>query len=301
MNILGLAINEFMSEILTQQDFKDLSAGVFSIVITLVIIKLSLRLGTVFIDKVFKVYIFSGVKVEERRTVTLSKLLKSVYTYTVYFIGIVSILPKIGIEIGPILAGAGILGLAVGFGAQNLVRDVITGFFIILEDQYSVGEYIETASVGGVVEEFGLRVTKLRDWNGVLHIVPNGRIEQVTNHNRGSMRALIDVGIAYEEDIGHALVVLERIAEETSSEYKDVIMEGPTVLGVQNLGESEVVLRMVAKTKPFEQWNIERKIRKKIKDAFDKEGIEIPYPRRVYIQPSKLESKANKVTEMAGE
>lgn len=213
---------------------------------------------------------------------TLQILALSVWRYVIYAIAILLMLSNLGLNIAPFLAGAGILGLAVGFGAQNLVRDIITGFFIILEDQFSVGEYIGVGEFNGIVEELGLRITKIRDFGGELHIIPNGKIDAVTNFNRGAMRAQVDVGIAYEEDLDHALQVLDDLAAVYATEDPDVI-EGPTVLGVISLDDSSVGIRLLARTTPMTQWKVERNLRRAIKNKFDEVGIEIPYPRRVYV------------------
>ncbi|MBU7007529.1 mechanosensitive ion channel family protein [Phosphitispora fastidiosa] len=224
---------------------------------------------------------------DERRLLTLKTLAKSILRYAVYFIVGFTVLGQIaqltGTDLKGFLAGAGILGVALGIGAQSLVRDVITGFFILLENQYVVGEYITTGGFSGFVEEIELRVTKLRDWGGEYHIIPNGQITAVTNFSRGNMRALVEIGIAYEEDIDKALDVMQKTAIELAGEFGDVIAEGPEVLGVVALGPSEVVIRTVAKTRPMEQWRVERELRKRFKEAFDREGIEIPYPRQVII------------------
>jgi len=264
---------------------------------TLVLAFIGIKIGDVLIDRVLKprtqTYYF-----DERRILTLRTLAKSILRYAVYFIVGFTILGQLaaltGTTLSGFLAGAGILGVALGFGAQNLVRDVITGFFILLENQYAVGEYISTGGFSGFVEEMGLRVTKLRDWGGETHIIPNGQITVVTNHSRGSMRAMVEVGIAYEEDIDRALNVMNTVAREIAREMPDVIEEGPEVLGVVALGPSEVVIRTVAKTKPMEQWRVEREMRKKYKEAFEREGIEIPYPRRVVI--SKPDNSPQKET-----
>jgi len=252
------------------------------ILLILFIARVGLYLGYLIIERAFKV----GVKparlgVDGKRANTLQAILKSVLRYVVYFIAAITILDELNVPVAAILSAAGILGLAVGFGAQNLVKDVITGFFILFEDQFAVGEYIETEGVGGIVEDVGLRVTKLRDWGGQLHIIPNGKITMVTNHNRGNMRALVEVSVAYEEDINRVLAVLNRVTAQMAQDYQDVLTDGPKVQGIWKLGESEVVIRIVARTKPMEQWEIEMEIRRRVKETFDREGIEKPYPRRV--------------------
>lgn len=245
--------------------------------------RMTIRIGRIIIDQVFAKSTSGTFFGEEKRIKTLKALTKSILAYGVYFIGGLMILGAVGVETTSIIASAGILGLAVGFGAQNLVKDVITGFFIIFENYFSVGEYIHTAGVSGNVEEMGLRTTIIRDWSGEVHIVPNGEITMVTNHSRGKMRAQVEIGIAYEEDIDEAIKVLHEAAEKVKEVYADEIIEGPDVLGVQALGASDVVIRIVAYTEPMQQWAVERALRKELKQALDNAGIEIPYPRRVII------------------
>jgi small conductance mechanosensitive channel len=245
---------------------------------------LIIRLGNKNIDYLFQSRRGLLPRVETPRGRTLAIILKSVLRYGVDFFAAMSILPLFDIQPTSILAGAGIVGLAVGFGAQNLVRDIITGFFILYEDQFSVGEYIATAGVSGVVEELGLRMTKLRDFGGEVHIIPNGAIDKVTNFSRGKMQALVKIGVAYEEDVDRVRAVLEEVAQEAARDLADKIEEGPTVLGITDFGPSEVVFSVLAKTKPMEQWAVERELRRRIKLAFEREGIEIPYPKHVIFQ-----------------
>lgn len=255
----------------------------FKILVIFILIKVFARIGNRFIAGIFDPSKYNRrLKIKQRQANTLKVLTQSVLRYILYFIGIIMILQTFGVKTDSLLASAGILGLAVSFGAKNLVRDVITGFFLIFEDQFSVGEYVKVAGVAGIVEETGLRITKIRDFGGELHIVPNGLIEQVTNYNRGSLRALVEVGIAYEEDLEKAINVINQLARGMAEEIKEIV-EGPRVHGVSSLGESGVVIRVVARTEPMAKWNVENELRKRIKLVFDQEGIEIPYPRRVMI------------------
>ncbi|RKO68005.1 mechanosensitive ion channel family protein [Desulfofundulus salinus] len=255
------------------------------VLLILVLAFVIMRLGDAAVERFFNNWNKLG-PVDGRRAQTLRTLLKSGLRYTVYFIAMVTILNLFGVRVEAILAGAGVVGLAVGFGAQNLVRDVITGFFLLLEDQFAVGDYITAAGVSGTVEEMGLRVTRLRDFGGELHIIPNGQITQVTNHSRGNMRALVEVGVAYEEDLDRVTAVLQQVCEQAARDMADIIAEGPHVLGVVNFGQSDVVIRIIAYTKPMQQWYVERELRRRIKEAFDRENIEIPYPRRVVLSMS---------------
>lgn len=253
------------------------------VIIILVLAKVAIKVLETVVTRIFASRQHLKMEIDEARVKTLESLLASVIKYTVYFIAGTTILHAFGVQVGAMIATAGVGGLALGFGAQNLVRDVITGFFILFENQFSVGDYVEVDGSGGIVEEMALRVTKVRDFNGDLHIVPNGAINHVVNKSNGKMRSWVNISIAYEEDIERALEVLRQESEKLA-QVDERIMEGPTVLGVTDLGDSDVVLSVLAKTVPMEQWAVEREMRKVYKLAFDREGIEIPYPRRVVYQ-----------------
>lgn len=243
---------------------------------------ISIKISESLINRVFSLKGYTKLHFDENKKKTLTSLLKSIVRYVVYFVAGINILEIIGIKTASLLTAAGIGGIAVGFGAQNLVKDVISGFFIIFENQYNVGDYIETAGLGGTVEELGLRTTQLRDFGGQIHIIPNGQISLVTNHSRGVLRALVKVSIAYEEDLDRALAVLDEVAAEVKTKDSNII-EGPSVLGISDLDSTGVEITIIARTVPLQQWSVERQLRKAILDRFEREGIEIPYPRRVYI------------------
>jgi small-conductance mechanosensitive channel len=217
---------------------------------------------------------------DQRRTKTVGRLVSNVLSYTVYFMAILLILEQMNFEIGPLLAGAGVLGLAIGFGAQNLVRDVITGFFIIFEDQFAVGDVIQTGNFKGTVEEIGLRITKIRSWTGEIHIIPNGSITEVTNFSINNSVAVVDVSIAYEADVDEATRVIKETATELYGANDNIVAE-PEVLGVQTLGASEVIIRVTFECKPMTQFGVGREMNARVKKALDRVGIEIPYPRLV--------------------
>lgn len=258
------------------------------IVVIAVMAYVVLRLGYAAIDKIFSEregrFTLAPAKLK-----TLSALIKSIYRYFIFFVLIIMILRELDIDYTPILASAGILGLAVGFGAQSLVSDIISGFFFILEGQMSVGDYITAGSYTGIVEEIGLRTTRLRDFTGERHIIPNGKMEVVTNHTTGTMRAMVDVDVDYGEDLERVEQVLVQLGEELGQRFSE-IKEGPLVLGVVDLADSGITVRMVAYTEPMQQWKIEREMRKAIKERFDQENIEIPFPRRVIYQRQELGS-----------
>ncbi|RXI98729.1 mechanosensitive ion channel family protein [Anaerobacillus alkaliphilus] len=217
------------------------------------------------------------------RTKTLEKLTLNVFTYFLIFFLLTIVIGIFDYDIAPLIAGAGIIGLAIGFGAQGLVSDVVTGFFILLEKQIEVDDYVTMAGVDGVVEEVGLRTTSVRGFDGTLHFIPNREIKSVSNHSRGNMRALVDISIAYDENIDEAIAVLQTVCDEVAKE-ETAIKEGPNVVGVQSLGDSDVVIRIIAKTENMSQWAVERKLRKALKEALDRHGIEIPFPHQVYME-----------------
>ncbi|MGD6964865.1 mechanosensitive ion channel family protein [Rossellomorea vietnamensis] len=221
--------------------------------------------------------------VSAARAQTLESLARNIFSYVLIFIFFVTILQIFGIQVTAILAGAGIIGLAVGFGAQGLVSDVVTGFFILLEKQIDVGDYVTAGSYSGIVEAVGLRTTQIRSFDGTLNFLPNREITSLSNHSRGNMRALVDIGISYDDDIDKAITVLQQVCDKAAAEDENIV-DGPNVIGVQTLGASDVVIRVIGKTKNMEQWGVERKLRKALKEALDQNGIEIPYPHQVYIE-----------------
>lgn len=216
------------------------------------------------------------------RMKTLNKLLKNVYSYILLFVFILMLFTTIGVDIGPLILSAGVLGLAVAFGAQGLVSDVVTGFFILVEKQLEIDDYVTTAGYDGVVEEIGLRTTKIRSFDGTLNFVPNRFIEGVANHSRGNMRALIDIGISYADNISEALAILNDVCAtfETDERFK----EAPQAIGVQSFESQEVVLRVIGQTENGLQWACERELRQRIKEAFDQAGIELPSSRHIIVQ-----------------
>ena len=258
----------------------NLLGKLLSIILIFIIIKMIVAIINKLIDRTIELKGMSKLQITDSRRDTLTVILKKIVRYVIYFIGVVISLELFDINTTSIIATAGVGGLAIGFGAQSLVKDIITGFFILLEDQYTIGDYIQIDSKEGIVEELGLRVTKVRDFTGELHIIPNSSINVVTNRTRGAMRALVKMSIAYEEDVDNAIRVMERVSKEIS-ESVDNIVEGPTVLGISAMGPSDVVITAVAKTKPMEQWSVERMMRKAYKEAFEHEGIEIPYSKLI--------------------
>ncbi len=230
------------------------------------------------------------VSEREKRAQTLGKILRQASFVLIWGVALMAVLGELGVDLKPILAGAGVVGLAVGFGAQTLVKDVISGFFILLENQFRVGDVIETAGVGGLVESINLRTTVLRDIQGRVHVIPNGSINVVSNFTREWSRAVLDIGVAYREDTDRCFEIMKRVGAEMEADP----VWGPKIVGafeypgVENLADSAVVLRMMTKTVPQERWNVLRELRRRVKFAFDAEGIEIPFPHlKVYMGDEK--------------
>ena len=223
----------------------------------------------------------------KQRADTMSSVLRSVTTGVIMSVAFLMILDVIGLPIGPLLASAGIVGVAVGFGAQTLVKDFLSGIFLILEDQYGVGDLVDTGmGTIGTVEAVGLRVTRLRDGTGVVWYVRNGEILQVGNHSQGWSTGIVDVAVAYTEDVPR---VQRLIGETAQAMYEDEewapkLLEAPTVAGVESVTGNSVTIRVIAKCAPNEHWGVQRELRERIKESFDREGVRVPPP--AYPPPS---------------
>lgn len=218
----------------------------------------------------------------EQRIHTLSELMKNTAVTIIWIMAAMMVLREIGIDIGPLLAGAGIVGLAVGFGAQNLVRDVVSGFFILLENQVSKGDVAAINGTGGVVEAINLRTIVLRDATGTVHVFPNGTITTLSNMTKDWSAMVFDIGVAYKEDTDRVADVMMEVAEDLRSdeEYSGKILEPMEIMGVDAFSDSAVVIKARIKTKPIRQWSVGREYRRRLKKAFDEKGIEIPFPHR---------------------
>jgi small-conductance mechanosensitive channel len=216
----------------------------------------------------------------EKRAKTLGKIINSAGYVLVIGVSIMMVMSEFGINIMPIITGAGIAGLAVGFGAQNLVRDIISGFFLILEDQIRVGDVAQINGIGGSVEAIRLRTTVLRDLQGVVHIFPNGEIKQVANMTKEFSYYVIDVGVAYKENVDSVMDTLKSIGKqlEQDPEFSSLILNPLEILGVDDFGDSQVTIKIRIKTLPLKQWTVGRELRRRIKNTFDSKGIEIPFP-----------------------
>ena len=227
---------------------------------------------------------------------TLSQVVEATGRAVIATITTLTLLSLVGKDITPLLASAGIVGIAIGFGAQNLIKDWLGGFFILLENQYSVDDVIKVGEYSGVVESLNLRKTVLRNVEGGAIVIPNGEIRVVTNLTKEWSRAVLDVGISYDEDVDRAIEVLKRAGEEiaTDEAVGKLVVGQPEVLGVEALGDYQVTLRMLVKTLPLQQWTVARALRARVKRLFDQEGIQKAYPRQINItriQPSNGEDE----------
>ncbi|TSB45314.1 mechanosensitive ion channel family protein [Alkalicoccobacillus porphyridii] len=213
------------------------------------------------------------------RSHTLEKLATNVLSYVLIFILVTFIAEMFGLSPSALIAGAGVVGLAIGFGAQGLVSDVVTGFFLLLEKQIDVGDYVTVAALDGIVEEVGLRTTQIRGFDGTLYFIPNRNITDVHNHSRGNMRALVDVSIPFEDNMDETIKLIQDACADLG-DVTELIKEGPDVVGVEDLSSSLVTIRVIAKTENMHQWTVERQIRKVIKQAMDehKQSIEEETP-----------------------
>jgi small-conductance mechanosensitive channel len=223
----------------------------------------------------------SRLSLREQRGQTISQLLRSVGRVFFVVVGVLLSL-NVFVNIGPLLGAAGLLGLAVSFGAQSLVKDVISGFFYLIEGQFAVGDVIEVGGKSGVVERMNLRVVMLRDVQGTLHIIPNGQITTVSNMTRSWSQAVVDVGVAYGTEVDRALEILRDEAEQLAHDplWRADFDGVPEVAGVNDLGDSQVTIRTLLRTLPGRQWAVAREFRRRIKNRLDREGIEIPFPQR---------------------
>ncbi len=224
-----------------------------------------------------------GTKAErEKRANTLMSVFRSFAGVAIVVATALTVLGEVGFNIAPLLAGAGVVGLAVAFGAQNLIRDYFTGFLILLENQYGINDVVKLGDTSGLVENITLRVTRLRGLDGSVHFIPNGMITVVTNMTHEYSRAVFDIGVAYKEEVDKVMAVLMELAAGMRSDPKfgPLILDDPEMLGVDSFGDSAVVIRFRMKTQPLQQWNVKRELNRRIKNRFDKDGIEIPFPHR---------------------
>lgn len=223
---------------------------------------------------------------ERKRKDTLSRIFSWVTRILILMMAILIILQEVGVPIGPILAGAGILGLALGFGGQYLIRDLISGFFIILENQYRIGDVVNLDGTSGLVEDISLRLTTLRDLDGNVHHVPHGEIKRVSNLSKYFSRVNLNIGIAYHSKLDHVIEVVNKIGNEMAEDpiWKEHILKAPQFLRIDNFADSAIEIKIIGETPAHKKWDVTGELRKRIKLTFDQEGIEIPFPQRVIHQ-----------------
>ncbi|MCH8741564.1 mechanosensitive ion channel family protein [Patescibacteria group bacterium] len=250
-------------------------------------------IGAWLIDRIIKIFISKGVKsfvtqtyrirdgkALEKRSKTLEGVLEGAVSIIVLLIAGLMVVSELGINIGPLLALAGVAGLAFGFGGQYLIRDLISGLFIILEDQYRVGDVACVADTCGLVEDINLRRTILRDLDGIVHHIPNGEITKASNLSKGFSRVNLNIGVSYGSDLEKVINVVNKVCNELAEDpqWKQDILKTPQFLRVDDFADSAVIIKILGDTKPLRQWDVTGELRKRIKIAFDKEGIEIPFP-----------------------
>lgn len=228
-----------------------------------------------------------------KRSGILGKFLIRIGQWTIYLIAAFMVLSELGINITPLLAGAGIVGIAVGLGSQKIIGDLLNGAFIMLEDYYSVGDVVQIAGISGLVEEVDIRRTTLRDLDGIVHIIPNGEIKIASNYTRNWSRVNLDVPVSYNEDLDKVIAILNLVGLQLAEDeqFKEMIISPPQVLRVNNFGDSAIEIKMLGDTKPIKQWDVAGELRKRIKKAFDEEHIEIPWPHmKVYFGNSQIKT-----------
>ncbi|KPJ59521.1 MAG: mechanosensitive ion channel protein MscS [Latescibacteria bacterium DG_63] len=235
-----------------------------------------------------------GDEESRKRVKTLSAVIRNLLTVVILLVACMIILGELGIEIGPLLAAAGIVGLAVGFGAQSLVKDVINGFFILLNDQIRVGDVVEIGGKGGVVEKVNLRMTILRDLSGNVHFIPNGTIDVLTNMTKDFSRYVFNIGVAYREDVDEVIEIIKEVDEDLRKDpaFGPDITEPIEVLGLDEFADSAVIIKARATTKPIKQWKVAREFNRRLKKRFDEKNIEIPFPHLTLYVGEDKEGKA---------
>jgi moderate conductance mechanosensitive channel len=274
------------------------------IVIVLVIASVGFKLGQVFIQRTLAVTlrdthksVLTDIQTDKRRR-TLETLCIGILRTVIIILAGLMIFQEIGLAIGPVLASAGIAGVAIGFGAQSLVKDVITGAFIVLEQQFSIGDVVKIGDRAGVVESMTMRTTTLRDGDGVAHIIPNGKIELVSVFTKGWSQLQLDVDVTYDSDIDRVIGIIENVLKDYAKEFATEVIEPPQVLGIEALGDNSLKIRSTVKTAPGKQWDAGRIIRRRIKYAFESNDIQVPFQQSAaWLRPERIEPTIGNGTE----
>jgi len=270
--------------------FFDHSIKIVAIIIIAYLIR---KFVGIFIKKIIRKIIVSDhfltKEAEIKREDTLISIFNVSLGILIWLLAFLMILQEIGIAIGPLLAAAGIAGLAFGFGGQYLIRDLISGLFIIMENQYRIGDVVCFDGTCGLVEDISMRMTTLRDLDGTVHHVPHGEIKKVSNLSKQFARVNLNMGIAYNSNLEQVISVVNKVGHELANDpaWKEFILKPPQFLRINDFGDSAIVIKILGDTKPLKQWDVTGELRKRLKIAFDQEGIEIPFPQRVIYQRSK--------------
>jgi small conductance mechanosensitive channel len=274
------------------------------IILIIVLSLLAMRIITKLAPKAVRLMVrdresVAGSVEVEKRANTLEGVVKGALTAFIMVIAVFTILAELGVPIGPMLTGVGIAGIAVGFGAQHIVKDMISGMFILLEDQYRVGDVVRVAGTAGLVEDVNLRRTVLRDLDFIQHFIPNGEITVASNFTKEKSRVHMNIQVAYKENLDHAISVLNAVGEELSvdSYFGPLITDQIKVLRVDSFDESGISIKVLGETYPLKQWEVGGEFRKRVKAAFDNEGIEIPFPHRTLYWGNNVETKIVQLTE----
>ncbi len=229
---------------------------------------------------------FLSKDAEKKREDTLIRIFSVSASILIWILALLMVLQEIGVAIGPLLAAAGIAGLAFGFGGQYLIRDLISGLFIIMENQYRIGDVVCFGKTCGLVEDISLRMTTLRDLDGTVHHVPHGEVKTVSNLSKTFARVNLNIGISYNSNLEHVISIVNKVGQELAEDavWKDQIIKSPQFLRVDDFADSSIIIKILGETQPLKQWDVTGELRKRLKIAFDKEGIEIPFPQRVIHQ-----------------
>jgi small-conductance mechanosensitive channel len=260
------------------------------IIVVLVVLYLGLRILRRALDRPVRAAIARQMEGQpeveiEKRADTLTQVAYRTAWVVGVVVAVLTVLPEVGINIGPLLAGAGIAGLALGLGAQSLVKDTINGLFILVENQYGKGDVVSIAGTDGLVEDVNLRRTVLRDLDGTVHSIPNGQVAFSSNLTRGWSRVNMNVGVAYGEDLDRVMAVIDRVGQQMAKDpdFGPLILTPPRALRVDGFGDSGIEIKILGETQPIRQWDVMGELRKRLKRAFDEEGIEIPFPHRTLV------------------
>lgn len=264
--------NEFIGKYFNENIWADITSTIIKIILVLVLSKVIIKIANNMLRKVFLMRANIPLRTNERREATLLKLLENVTSYVIYFISAMMILEYCGIPVKGLLAGAGILGLAVGFGAQSLVKDIISGFFVIFEDQFSVGDYIKINTFEGEVLEIGLRTTKLKSKTGELHVIPNGSIIQVTNYSILNSVSIVDIIIPNNNQAGLAEKLIQQQLVGLETKMNEIV-KSPELKGMEAHSPEELVFRIVTETRPMKENEVSRQIKREMKAILDEHGI----------------------------